>query len=552
VTGIVFLDRDGTLIEDAGYLRDPAAVRILPGAVEALKGLASKGYLLAVVSNQAGLARGKFTRAEMDAVHRAFLSAFREEGVSFDAWEYCPHHPEGVVTELRTACPCRKPGAAMAEAILARLGVPESCPRFMVGDKMSDVGMGSRGDRVRPRGAGEGGRGGRRAGCLPSRDAGGGKVDPGRGRPVVKRNDGGARMPRVLRGGALVLLLPLLVAPGCYRGGRSAAPGQPPQPPPAPVRAPVSDNGSASWIDLNPEVVRFAEPEAGNVPPPAPARVESGGPPAGEEPSATPDVAPPPAQVSRPARKPKPQPPQAAAPSVAKEAPPASGPGWAKRNEELVYRVDFIGITMGYARFRYQGKVAVGGKVAYHLNVRAWTSGVLSYIYPVNETIDYYLDAETLAPLRQEFTQREKQRDDVATYEQDTGKITYRYRETGEVRKRVDTVPMVYDPVSAAYYFRWRDLGGGERARNVYAGRKVWQISARVLGKERLRTDSGEVDTVVIQPVIRRDGKVEDKGDLKMWLSSDERHVPVRLYAKFRKIRDWTLVGELVPQREGG
>lgn len=142
--GIVFLDRDGTLIEEVGYLRDPALVRILPGVVEALRRLAANGYLLAVVSNQAGLARGKFTRAEKDAVHRAFLAAFRKEGVSFDAWEYCPHHPEGVVPELRTACACRKPGTAMAEAVLARLGVPESCPRFVVGDKMSDVGMGAR------------------------------------------------------------------------------------------------------------------------------------------------------------------------------------------------------------------------------------------------------------------------------------------------------------------------------------------------------------------------------------------------------------------------
>ncbi|MBI5904468.1 MAG: HAD family hydrolase [Deltaproteobacteria bacterium] len=142
--GIVFLDRDGTLIEETGYLRDPAAVRILPGAVEGLRRLAGKGYLLAVVSNQAGLARGKFTREEMDSVHRAFLSAFRKEGVAFDAWEYCPHHPEGVVPELRVACPCRKPGTAMAESILFRLGVPESCPRFMVGDKMSDIALGAR------------------------------------------------------------------------------------------------------------------------------------------------------------------------------------------------------------------------------------------------------------------------------------------------------------------------------------------------------------------------------------------------------------------------
>ena len=96
--------------------------------------------------------------------------------------------------------------------------------------------------------------------------------------------------------------------------------------------------------------------------------------------------------------------PHAVPASAPKETRAASPPGWAKSPEELVYRVDFIGITMGYARFRYQGKVMIAGKTAYHLNVRAWTSGVLSYIYPINDTIDYYLDAETLAPIRQEFT----------------------------------------------------------------------------------------------------------------------------------------------------
>jgi len=142
--GIVFLDRDGTLIEEAGYLRDPAGVRILPGAGEALRRMAAGGYLLAVVSNQAGVARGIFSLQEMEAVHRAFLSAFREERVSFDAVEYCPHHPEGTSPEYGAACGCRKPGTGMAEAILRRLGVPDSCPRWVVGDKMSDILFGIR------------------------------------------------------------------------------------------------------------------------------------------------------------------------------------------------------------------------------------------------------------------------------------------------------------------------------------------------------------------------------------------------------------------------
>ncbi len=142
--GIVFLDRDGTLIEEVGYLRDPAAVRILPGAAEALRTLSEAGYLLAVVSNQAGLARGKFTMAEMEAVHREFVSAFAKEGVVFDAVEYCPHHPEGSVDAYRGGCDCRKPGTGLAERILEALRVPDSAPRYLVGDKMTDVQMGTR------------------------------------------------------------------------------------------------------------------------------------------------------------------------------------------------------------------------------------------------------------------------------------------------------------------------------------------------------------------------------------------------------------------------
>ena len=142
--GIVFLDRDGTLIEEVGYLRDPSDVRILPGAAEALRVLSREGFLLAVVSNQAGMAKGIFTGAEMESVHRRFVSAFGAEGVVFDAVEYCPHHQEGTVEAYRQACGCRKPGTGLAEEILLRLDVPESCPRFVVGDKMSDIAMGIR------------------------------------------------------------------------------------------------------------------------------------------------------------------------------------------------------------------------------------------------------------------------------------------------------------------------------------------------------------------------------------------------------------------------
>ena len=371
---------------------------------------------------------------------------------------------------------------------------------------------------------------------------------------------------------ALLLLALLLVQAGCHWGGRGGTP-----PPPVPEEL-AGDNTTPAAVTewLPPVVATGGAGEAADASPavdnaaiggasPVVDNAAIGGPEAkrGSDASPRPDTAAQ-SEPSPSARKPKPasapkSSPAASVPGLAKSAevpvpasapkdsPAGSVPGWAKGPEELVYRVDFLGITMGYARFRYQGKVLIAGKPMYHLNVRAWTSGALSYIYPINDTIDYYLDAETLAPIRQEFTHPEREKDDVALYNQETGKITYRYRQTGEIRKEVDTVPSVYDPVSVAYYFRWRDLGLENRPRNMYGGRKLYQISSRILGNERIRTERGEVDTIAVLPIIRRDGKPDSKGDLKVWFSNDERRVPVRLYAKFHKIKDWTLVGELMP-----
>ncbi len=229
-----------------------------------------------------------------------------------------------------------------------------------------------------------------------------------------------------------------------------------------------------------------------------------------------------------------------------------SGPYWTRGREELVYRVEFLGITMGYARFAFQGKVLLGGREAYHLSVRAWTASVLALIYPINDTIDYYMDVKTLEPLRQEYTTGNRKKDDVMIYDQATGRIVYRYKESGEIRKQVEAVPNIYDPVTLAYFIRSRGPAVDEKGKNVYAGRKVWEISARSLGVEKIATERGEVDTIVVRPVIKRDGKVEDKGDLRMWMTRDERKIPVRVYAKFKKIRTWTLVGELLPDGKGG
>lgn len=142
--GIVFLDRDGTLIRDTGYPSDPDQVELIPGAVEGVRLLNEAGFTVAVVSNQSGLARGKFTEAQFESVHDRFLALFREAGARFDAAEYCPHHPQGTVVKYAVACGCRKPETGLADRILARFPESAAWSRWVVGDKLIDVELGTR------------------------------------------------------------------------------------------------------------------------------------------------------------------------------------------------------------------------------------------------------------------------------------------------------------------------------------------------------------------------------------------------------------------------
>jgi len=127
----VFLDRDGTLIEDVGYPRDPEAVRLLDGAPEALAALRRAGFALVVVSNQSGIGRGLVSREEADAVHARFVRELRARGVELDDVRYCPHAPE-------EACACRKPAAGLLLDSARELGLDLE-RSFMVGDKPADV-----------------------------------------------------------------------------------------------------------------------------------------------------------------------------------------------------------------------------------------------------------------------------------------------------------------------------------------------------------------------------------------------------------------------------
>jgi D-glycero-D-manno-heptose 1,7-bisphosphate phosphatase len=148
----VFLDRDGTLSEDIGYLRYPREVKLFPWSVDAVRALNQAGFQVVVTTNQSGIARGILTEPMVEDVHRHLSSLLEAGGARVDAYYYCPHHPDGKVAAYAMACECRKPGCAMINQASADLGLDPS-RSFGVGDKWIDVGAaraaGSRGVLVR-------------------------------------------------------------------------------------------------------------------------------------------------------------------------------------------------------------------------------------------------------------------------------------------------------------------------------------------------------------------------------------------------------------------
>ena len=134
----VFLDRDGTIIEDADYLTSADELRILSGAVEGLKRLRQAGLLLLVVTNQSAVARGWLTEAQLQEIHRELQGMLRAEGAVVDDFFYCPHLPEGDVEEYAVTCSCRKPAPGLIEAAAAKWNVDTS-RSFAVGDSERDV-----------------------------------------------------------------------------------------------------------------------------------------------------------------------------------------------------------------------------------------------------------------------------------------------------------------------------------------------------------------------------------------------------------------------------
>lgn len=134
----VFIDRDGTVNEQMGYINHPSRFKLLPGAAEAIRLLNENHLLAVIVSNQSGVARGYFPIDLVHEVHALMQNTLKEKGARVDGIFFCPHHPRGSVPEFAKSCDCRKPGTGLIEQACRAFDIDLS-RSYMIGDRCLDI-----------------------------------------------------------------------------------------------------------------------------------------------------------------------------------------------------------------------------------------------------------------------------------------------------------------------------------------------------------------------------------------------------------------------------
>ncbi|MDD3001251.1 MAG: HAD family hydrolase [Candidatus Riflebacteria bacterium] len=133
----IFLDRDGTLNPDPGYISDPKDFELFADVGKALSKLQKAGYLLILVTNQSGISRGLISLPQLEAVHDKLERLLQQDGVKLDAIYYCPHHPDHPYEGI-THCNCRKPEPGLILKAISDFDI-DPASSYMIGDRSSDI-----------------------------------------------------------------------------------------------------------------------------------------------------------------------------------------------------------------------------------------------------------------------------------------------------------------------------------------------------------------------------------------------------------------------------
>ena len=134
----VFLDRDGVINKDFGYVYKIEDFHMYDEVIPALKKLQDAGFKLIVITNQSGIGRGYYTEEDFKRVNDYMIKKLNENGVNIDKVYYCPHHPNGVIPKYKVVCNCRKPATGMIEEGIRDFNI-NTAKSFLIGDKETDI-----------------------------------------------------------------------------------------------------------------------------------------------------------------------------------------------------------------------------------------------------------------------------------------------------------------------------------------------------------------------------------------------------------------------------
>ena len=139
----LYLDRDGTLIQERGHISSPRQVRFITGADKALRIFRKHGFSIVVISNQSGVARGILTENQVKKVNQHIRAALEKKGVEVEEIYYCPHHPDFGSSKYRRNCRCRKPAPGMVRKAQKRFNLFGAIS-YVIGDKLTDIELAGR------------------------------------------------------------------------------------------------------------------------------------------------------------------------------------------------------------------------------------------------------------------------------------------------------------------------------------------------------------------------------------------------------------------------
>ncbi len=206
--------------------------------------------------------------------------------------------------------------------------------------------------------------------------------------------------------------------------------------------------------------------------------------------------------------------------------------------EVLVFDVYWLSLYAGRAVMEVKGAVNMRGRNAIHIVGIAESSPALSVIYSIRDRIETYLDIESLLPMKSIVIRKERKKDLEKTVIFNRSSLLateFIKKGDGEKIKRYNIKPDVHDILSSFYFMRAKGISPDSLLSfSVYAGNKVWEIEVSVVGEERVKTLNGEVDCYMVKPVAKFEGKIQDTGDVIIWVTKDNSMVPMKMRSNIK------------------